>query len=622
MIRKSVLLPTACLLPTAVLLLSTALAATPFTTGAPAANAPYRNAALPVDARVNDLLLHMTLDEKIGQMTQAERAAIRDLNDMAVFGIGSVLSGGGSGPADNTPPGWAAMVDAFQAAALRSRLGIPMLYGADAVHGHNNVPGATLFPHNIGLGAAGDPDLARRIGRATAEEMTGTGVRWNFSPCLCVVRDVRWGRTYESFGETPALPVALSTIIDGYQGAGGPAQPGAVLATAKHYLGDGGTTFGSSATEGYLLDQGDTRLSEAELRRVHLPPFRAAVARNVGSVMVSFSGWNGTKLHADRYLITDVLKKELGFTGLVISDWAGVDQIPGGYPVAVRTAINAGIDMVMVPNDYVRFVDTLSAEVRAGRVPMSRIDDAVTRILRQKFRLGLFERPMTDASFQRTFGSAEHRALAREAVQKSLVLLRNDGVLPLRPGARLFVAGQSADDVGRQSGGWTLTWQGQNGPVPGGTSLLAGLREAGEAGGGSVTYARAAQPGQARDADVGLVVVGETPYAEGKGDRASLALNAEDTANIRTVCADGPCVVVTVSGRPLILPGTPMNALVAAWLPGSEGAGVADVLYGRAPFTGRLPVSWPRRDDQLPLNADTRPYDPLFPAGFGLTTRP
>ncbi|MFN4253224.1 glycoside hydrolase family 3 protein, partial [Deinococcus sp.] len=597
MIRKSVLLPTAALLA-----LNVALAATPFTTGAPAANAPYRNAALPVDARVNDLLLHMTLDEKIGQMTQAERAAVRDLNDMAVFGIGSVLSGGGSGPSDNTPQGWAAMVDTFQAAALRSRLGIPMLYGTDAVHGHNNVPGATLFPHNIGLGAAGDPDLARRIGRATAEEMAGTGVRWNFSPCLCVARDVRWGRTYESFGETPALPTALSAIIDGYQGAGGLAQPGAVLATAKHYLGDGGTAFGSSLTEGYLLDQGDTRLSEAELRRVHLPPFRAAVARNVGSVMVSFSGWNGTKLHAHRYLLTDVLKKELGFTGFVISDWAGVDQIPGGYPVAVRAAINAGIDMVMVPNDYVRFVDTLSAEVRAGRVPMSRIDDAVARILRQKFRLGLFERPMTDASFQRTFGSAGHRALAREAVQKSLVLLRNDGVLPLRPGARVFVAGQSADDVGRQSGGWTLTWQGQNGPVPGGTSLLAGLRQLSEADGGTVTYARAAQPGQARDADVGLVVVGETPYAEGKGDRASLALNAEDTANIRTVCADGPCVVVTVSGRPLILPGTPMNALVAAWLPGSEGAGVADVLYGRAPFTGRLPVSWPRRDDQLPLN--------------------
>ena len=595
--------------------LGLALAASP-QTGAPPKNALYKNPHLPVEARVKDLLARMTLAEKIGQMTQAERGALKDHpDDVRLDVLGSVLSGGGSAPADNTPEGWADMVDGFQKSALGTRLGIPMLYGADAVHGHNNVPGATLFPHNIGLGATRDPALAERIGRATAEEMTATGVRWTFSPCLCVARDERWGRTYESFGEDPALPTLMSRIIAGYQGTLG--QPGTVLATAKHYLGDGGTAYGSSTTGDYLLDQGDTRLSEAELRRIHLPPFQAAVKLGVGSVMVSFSSVNGTKMHANKHLITDLLKGELGFTGFVVSDWAGVDQIAPDYPTAVRTAINAGVDMVMVPNDYPRFIETLTSEVKAGRVPTSRIDDAVSRILREKFRMGLFEHPMTDRSDLKTFGSAAHRALAREAVQKSLVLLKNDGVLPLKKGAKVFVAGASADDVGRQSGGWTLSWQGQEGSVPGATSLLAGLRQV---GGGQITYAEAPQPGQAKGYAAGVVVVGETPYAEGKGDTDDLSLSAADQQAIRTVCADTRCVVVTVSGRPLILPGTGMNALVAAWLPGSEGAGVADVLYGDRPFTGKLPMSWPRRMDQLPINVGDKVYDPLFPYGFGLTT--
>ncbi len=583
--------------------------------GAPPANAPYRNPKLPVEARVRDLLARMTLAEKIGQMTQAERGALQGHpDDVRLDFLGSVLSGGGSAPANNTPGGWADMVDGFQKSALATRLGIPMIYGADAVHGHNNVPGAVIFPHNIGLGATRDAALAQRIGRATAEEMTATGVRWTFSPCLCVARDERWGRTYESFGEDPALPTLMSRIITGYQGTLG--QPGTVLATAKHYLGDGGTAYGSSTTDDYLLDQGDTRLTEAQLRRLHLPPFQAAVKLGVGSVMASFSSWNGTKLHAQKHLLTDVLKNELGFQGFVVSDWAGVDQIPGGYPTAVRTAINAGIDMVMVPNDYDRFIDTLTVEVQAGRVPMSRIDDAVRRILREKFRLGLFERPMTDRNYTKTFGSAAHRALAREAVQKSLVLLKNDGVLPLKKGAKVFVAGMNADDVGRQSGGWTLSWQGQAGAVPGGTSILAGLRQV---GGANVTYAKAPRAGQARGYAAGVVVVGEAPYAEGKGDRSDLGLSAADRDAIRNVCADTRCVVVTVSGRPLILPDTRMNALVAAWLPGTEGAGVADVLFGDRPFTGKLPMSWPRRMNQLPLNVGDNPYDPLYPYGFAFS---
>jgi len=508
------------------------------------------------------------------------------------------------------------MVDRFQAAALGSRLGIPMLYGADAVHGHNNVPGATVFPHNIGLGATRNPGLARRIGRATADEVAATGVRWTFSPCLCVVRDVRWGRGYESYGEDPALVSSMSTVIDGYQERLGSAA--GVLATAKHFLGDGGTTFGSSQAEGYLLDQGDTRLSEAELRRIHLPPFAAAVKRGVGSVMVSFSSWNGVKMHAQGHLITGVLKGELGFQGFVVSDWAGVDQISPDYARSVSAAVNAGIDMVMVPNEYRRFIDTLTGEVRAGHVPMSRINDAVTRVLRQKFRLGLFEHPSADRALLGGVGSPEHRALAREAVQKSLVLLKNSGVLPLKPTSRILVSGSNADDVGNQSGGWTLSWQGQSGRVPGGTSILAGL-EAVAGAGGKVSYLSTPTPSQAKGYDVGVVVVGEMPYAEGKGDRADLGLSPADKAAVRAVCGAIHCVVVVVSGRPLLITDqlSQMGALVAAWLPGSEGEGVADVLFGRQPFVGKLPVSWPGSMEGLPTGAGEGA--PLFPFGFGLS---
>jgi beta-glucosidase len=575
---------------------------------------PYRDPDLPVAARVADLLGRMSLDEKIGQMTQGERASVTPA-DLTAHRLGSVLSGGGSAPTPNTAAGWADMYDRFQNAALATPLGIPMIYGTDAVHGHNNLVGATIFPHNIGLGAARDPELVRRIGAATAAEVTGTGVDWNFAPCLCVARDDRWGRTYEAFGETPELPTAMASMITGLQGAALDA-PGSVLATAKHYLGDGGTTGGT--------DQGDTALSETELRAVHLPPFAEAVRRGVGSVMISFSSWNGQRLHGHRYLITDLLKGELGFTGFVVSDWNGIDHLDGasGFTGAeVRQAVNAGIDMVMVPERWLEFIDALRTEVRAGRVSRSRIDDAVRRILTRKFELGLFEAPLADRSYAATVGSPDHRALAREAVARSQVLLKNaDDVLPLATADnRIFVAGRNADDIGHQSGGWTVTWQGGSGPITPGTTILQGIRDA-VAPSTTVTYDRT---GAGIDSSyrAAVAVIGETPYAEYEGDRpAGPGLDATDLATLGRLRASGvPVIVVLVSGRPLDvadqLPG--WAALLAAWLPGTEGAGVADVLFGTRAPTGRLPMSWPASADQQPVNSgDGR--TPLFPYGFGL----
>ncbi|GAA3797639.1 glycoside hydrolase family 3 protein [Amycolatopsis tucumanensis] len=577
----------------------------------------YLDAGKPVPVRVADLLSRMSLDDKLGQMTQAERGAITDPADIATHRLGSLLSGGGSVPTPNTAQSWADMYDGFQRAALTSPLRIPIIYGVDAVHGHNNVYGATIFPHNIGLGATRDPKLVGRIGDAVAEEVSGTGVDWDFAPCLCVARNDRWGRTYESFGETPELASSMTTIIDGLQGRS-LSDKGSVLATAKHYVGDGGTTGG--------VDQGDTELTEQQLRAIHLAPFRAAVQRGVGSVMISFSSWNGVKMHANRYLITDVLKGELGFSGFVVSDWQGIDKIDGqeGFTAEeVRASINAGVDMVMVPYDYVKFIDTLRAEVQAGRVPMSRIDDANRRILTKKFQLGLFERPFTDRRYTSTVGSAGHRALARQAVRESQVLLKNDGgVLPLgKNGQKIFVAGKNADDIGNQSGGWTITWQGSSGPITPGTTILQGIRD--KARSSAVTYNR---DGVGIDGsyDVAVAVVGETPYAEFMGDRpAGMGLDAEDLATLQRLKDSGvPVVVVLVSGRPLDiaaeLPG--WDALLASWLPGTEGGGVADVLFGDYNPTGKLPVTWMRSAAQQPINVGDG-QDPLFPYGYGLRYR-
>jgi beta-glucosidase len=584
------------------------------TTGpAAAAVLPYQDPSRPVSVRVDDLLSRMSLDEKIGQMTQAERKSVTNA-DITNYRLGSLLSGGGSAPTPNTATAWADMYDSFQGAALATPLGIPMMYGVDAVHGHNNVYGATIFPHNIGLGATRDPGLVQRIGRATAEEVSGTGIDWDFAPCLCVARNDRWGRTYESYGETPDIATSMATLITGLQGSK-LSDSGSVMATAKHYIGDGGTTGG--------VDQGNTALSEAELRAVHLPPFREAVARNVGSVMISYSSWNGLKMHANRYLITDVLKRELGFPGVVVSDWNAIDQIDGqtGFTEdEVAASINAGLDMIMVPDAWKTFVSMLNDAVRTGRVPMSRIDDANRRILTKKFELGLFERPYTDRSYTGTVGSAAHREIARQAVRESQVLLKNKwGLLPLpKTASKIFVAGKSADDIGNQSGGWTIEWQGQSGNITPGTTILQGIRNA-VSPSTTVTYDRYGT-GVDGSYKAAIAVVGETPYAEHKGDRpGSLGLDAEDLSTLAALKASGvPVIVVTVSGRPLDISSQlpDWDALVAAWLPGTEGAGVADVLFGDYNPTGKLPVTWMQSAAQQPVNVGDG-QTPLFPYGAG-----
>lgn len=614
----------------------------------------YLNSRLPIDVRVADLMSRMTLEEKIGQMTQAERGAVaNDPSLVAQWKLGSLLSGGGSTPANNTPASWVEMVNGFQAQAMSTRLQIPLIYGIDAVHGHGNVFGATIFPHNIGLGATRDAKLAEEIGRATAEEVKATGIPWSFSPCVCVARDERWGRTYESFGEDPSLALKLSTIIDGLQSQ--------VLATVKHYAGDGDTEFDTATAaanagkpwweQRYTIDQGITVTNRADFERIDLAQYFAAVKRHdVGSVMPSFSSvdWtedgvgNPVKMHANRQLITEVLKQRFGFDGFLISDWEGIHQIPDPSstdpltPLKVRVGVNAGTDMFMEPFSAKQFEDLLLAEVQAGNVPLTRIDDAVRRILRQKFHIGLFERPFASSDHLGDVGSAAHRALAREAVAKSQVLLKNSGrLLPLPANGKLYVAGRNADNIGNQAGGWTIQWQGESGNIIPGTTILQGIRQV--APNAAVTFSPDASAPMT-DADVGIVVVGETPYSEGYGDIAgpecgwcslpqqeekSLSLQPGDKAVIDKVCgAIAMCVVLIVSGRPQIVTDQigQIDALVASWLPGSEGAGVADVLFGKRPFTGRLPMTWPKSADQVPINVGDKNYDPLFPFGWGLRT--
>jgi len=548
----------------------------------------------------------MTLDEKIGQMTQVDRGFLEQESDIRDYAFGSLLSGGGSAPPNNSPAGWADMYDRYQAYALQTRLKIPLLYGIDAVHGHNNVRGAVIFPHNIGLGCTRDVDLVERVSRTTADEVAGTGIDWTFSPCVAVVRDERWGRTYEGFGETPELAVQMSpAAVRGYQTR--------ILACAKHYVADGGTQGG--------VDQGDAQMDEARLRALHLPGYEAAIQAGVGSIMVSFSSWNGQKMHAQTYLLTTVLKGELGFKGFLISDWGALDQLPGTYDQQVETAINAGLDMIMVPQRYRQFIATLKQLVQQGRVPQSRIDDAVQRILGRKIELGLFEKPFTDRSLTGTVGSQSHRETAREAVRRSIVLLKNQGgILPLpHDSRRIHVAGRGASDIGMQCGGWTISWQGNTGAITPGTTILEAIR-ASVFGSDSVTYEE--DGSGAEGATFGVVVIGETPYAEGSGDRTDLSISADDIAIVKKVKAAGvPTVVILLSGRPMILEDiiADCDALIAAWLPGTEALGVTDVLFGDYQPTGKLSHSWPRGMGQIPINHGDASYDPLFPYGFGLT---
>ena len=624
----------------------------------------YQNPKLSTAKRVDDLLGRMTLAEKVGQMAQAERADVAgDPTLVKTWALGSVLSGGGSVPEDNTPEGWADMVDSLQAQAMETRLGIPLLYGIDSVHGHNNLNGATIFPHNIGLGATRNPDLARHIGSITAEETRTTGPQWAFAPCVCVARDDRWGRTYESFGEDPDLVISMETVIDGLQGRNANYDnPRKVLATAKHFAGDGLTTFGTGEGD-YTIDQGIAQVDRGTFRELALSPYWPAIHRHdVGSIMPSFSSVDWTedglgeegaangpiKMHASRELLTGMLKERMGFDGLVISDWRAIRQIHprDDYRAQVKASVLAGVDMFMEPiqapnnpNGWDVFIPTLISLVEDGEVPMSRIDDAVTRILTVKFDLGLFERPYTDRRNIDEIGSEEHRAVARRAVAQSQVLLKNARhTLPIAKRRPVYVAGSNADNIGNQAGGWTLTWQGGSKNVIPGDTILDGLQE----GHRDVTFSETAAAPVPRNA-VGVVVVGETPYAEGFGDvggprwawdpadggverpAQTMMLNDADKAAVSTVCSQAAkCVVVVVSGRPMILEPAllkQVDAVVASWLPGSEGAGVADVLLGRRPFTGKLPVTWPRTIEQEPINVGDRNYDPLYPYGWGLRTR-
>jgi beta-glucosidase len=569
------------------------------------------------DAEVKPLLARMTLDEKIGQMTQPDQEHLKDLSDIENYSLGSILSGGSSDPKEgNSVQNWTDLYDRLQQHTAKSRLKIPILYGVDAVHGHNNVLGAVIFPHNIGLGCTRNPGLVEKAARITAEEVRATGIQWAFAPCVAAPQDARWGRTYEGFSENPQLVQELGeAAVRGLQGTD-LANPLSVLACAKHYIGDGGTAFGSAGRGGQGLDQGldqgDTRVDEATLRRIHLPGYISAVKAGVGSIMPSYSSWNGEKCSASKRLLTEILKQELGFEGFLISDYSAVDQIDRDYKKSVGISINAGMDMVMVPERYREFIGDLKALVTGGVVPMSRIDDAVTRILRVKFAMGLLDpnrSQLADRSLHKSFGSTEHRQVARDAVRQSLVLLKNQNhVLPIpKTAARIHVGGKNADDLGNQCGGWTIDWQGKSGDVtPGGTTVLAAIKKA-VSKGTTVTFSKDGTG--AAEATLGVVVIGELPYAEGRGDQTELTLDKEDVAAVDTMKAAGiPVVVILFSGRPLVVDTVldKADAFLAAWLPGTEGDGIADVLFGDYKPTGKLSHAWPGAGAG-------------FPYGFGLS---
>jgi len=574
--------------------------------------------------RAAELTAQMTLAEKVGQMTMADLSTLgRDPALVATHLLGAVLSGGDSFPPSGAAPDdWRRTVDALHEAALQTRLGIPLLYGIDAVHGHANVAGAVVFPHNIGLGCTRDPDLVERIAAATAAEVRSTGIDWTFSPVVAAARDERWGRTYEAFGEEPELSGELgAAVVRGLQGAD--LNGASVLATAKHFAGDGTTSVGTSPMPGGLLDRGDVRVDDAVFRALAVEPFRPAIDAGVGTVMVSFNSVRGRKVHGHRDLLTGVLRGELGFAGLVLSDWEGHRELEGTLRQQAAAAVNAGIDMLMEPTHWQDLLVALTAAAETGEIPQARLDDAVQNILAVKCELGLLGGDVTASPPDLSFGTPEHRDLAREAVRRSVVLLQNErSVLPLDRNARILVAGRAADDLDRQCGGWTMGWQGDGSRAQGTTilqALQAGAIEAGHPD--RVTFS--VDGSGAKGHDVAVVVVGEEPYAEWKGDRAVLELAKGDQVAIRRAADSGvPVVVVVVSGRPLIIDPTAADAWLAAWLPGTEGAGVVDVLLGDTAPTGKLSHTWPRTMDQIPINVGDPDLDadpPLFPFGHGLT---
>jgi beta-glucosidase len=586
-------------------------------------DAIYLDSEASNEARVADLLSYMTLEEKIGQMALVEKNSIKNISDIGDFNLGALLSGSGAKPEENTVSGWKKMTDTYQTEATKSRLGIPLLYGSDAIHGHAHVPEATVFPHMIGLGATGNPELVRKIAAATANEMLATGVNWNFAPNLDTPQDIRWGRVYETFSDDPDLVSQLgAAFVDGLQSSG----QYRVLSTPKHFVGLGGMGWNTSLNTNFKIDQGVTPADDALLQEVYLPPFAAAVDAGALSVMVGLNTWGDKRTVRQKYLLTDVLKKQLGFRGFIVSDWYGVHEGTRSSFLATVSAINAGVDMVMLPFDYEMFIRHMKWANRLGLISDTRIDDAVSRILYAKVSLGLFDanvrnQPTADIP------NKTHHTLARTAVSESLVLLRNeDSLLPIDTTTnRIRVAGSAADNVGKQMGAWSIEWQGIDGNWPSdSTSILAGIKEVA----GPRTRIEYEKTGvfasDTTKAEIGIAVVGESPYAEGWGDNPSPTLSAEDMDAIKNLQQSSDAVVVIlVTGRPLIITDEIDNwdAVVTAWLPGSEGAGVADVLFGKQDFTGTLPLHWPAQLEQLPISADGKTRDGsavLFPRYFGL----
>ncbi|KAK7380787.1 hypothetical protein VNO78_33306 [Psophocarpus tetragonolobus] len=597
----------------------------------------YKDPKQPLNVRIKDLLDRMTLEEKIGQMTQIDLKVAKP-EVMKKYYIGSVLSGGGSVPKPQaTAEDWIQAVNDLQIGSLSTRLGIPMVYGIDAVHGHNNVYKATIFPHNVGLGATRDPKLVREIGEATALEVRATGIQYAFAPCIAVCRDPRWGRCYESYSEDHTVVQAMTEIIPGLQGEIPAKSPNGVpyvagkkkvAACAKHYVGDGGTTNG--------INENNTVINWHGLLGIHMPAYYNSIIKGVSTVMVSYSSWNGQKMHVNHNLITDFLKNTLHFRGFVISDWMGIDKITSpphaNYTYSIYASVNAGIDMIMVPYNYTEFIDGLTALVKNKFIPMYRIDDAVRRILRVKFVMGLFEEPLADRSLVHELGNQKHRNLARKAVRKSLVLLKNgenadQPLLPLpKKAPKILVAGSHADNLGYQCGGWTIEWQGLSGNNhTKGTTILSAIKKTVDKD-TKVVYKENpdADYVKSNNFSYAIVVVGEKPYAETDGDSLNLTISQPGPDTIQNVCGQVKCVTVIISGRPVVIQPylERIYALVAAWLPGSEGHGVTDVLFGDYGFSGKLPRTWFKTVDQLPMNVGDPHYDPLFPFGFGLETKP
>lgn len=592
---------------------------------------PYRNPEIAVADRVEDLLSRMTLEEKIAQMAQAViyRASPQDTKK---FALGSILSGGGDHPNTGlSARDWLDHCNEYQKAALSTRLGIPILYGIDAVHGCAKMGGATVFPHNIGLGAANDPGLVEKIGRITAIETAAGGIHWNFAPCIAVARDERWGRTYESFSESPDIVSVLgAAYVRGHE-AGLLSDRASIASCPKHYFADGGAEWGTSQ---YGIDRGNSTLPEDELRRIHLAPYAAVMKENPATIMISFSGIHGEEMHASKKWI-DVLRNELGFTGLIVSDWAGHTELEGENKLA--QSINAGIDMIMIPENYRMFISEVTGNVENGIISRARIDEAVRRILALKFEMGLFEQPFTDDSLIALVGSDAHMTVARDAVRKSLVLLEHTNkVLPLDPKKKIALVGTKAKDLGALSGGWTIYWGGYseyetlhhylegnskraiaNNERVKGSDILSAFTD--RIGKNSVIYSD--DGANIAGADCAVVVIGEKPYVEFTGDSANLALGKKDIERVKNAKEQGvPVVVVLISGRPLILDSILpyCDAIVAAWLPGSmAGPGITDVLFGDYNFTGKLPCTWPKSMDQIPIN-DGDGKKGLYPFGYGL----